>query len=79
MWCTGMTILPVYNWKELERIARWDATNKPLACPFPSHDGGLLVKISVKTIAWLEPEEYDILKKNTQGKVPDFVYFNKGL
>ncbi|KAK7869704.1 hypothetical protein R5R35_011774 [Gryllus longicercus] len=92
MCAPGMTILPVVM-ERLEKY-RWMQQIKPLHAPFQVMMVGCFLifmvpvacalfpqrcKISVKTIAWLEPEEYEILKKNTQGKVPDFVYFNKGL
>jgi hypothetical protein len=33
----------------------------------------------VKTLKMLEPEQYAKLEKKYEGKVPDFLYFNKGL
>lgn len=47
----------------------------PVACGlFPQ-------KCSLKssTIAWLEPEQYKILEENAKGKIPERLYFNKGL
>lgn len=47
----------------------------PTACGlFPQR-----CSLSTKTLAWLEPEAYENIKKNTNDKVPDYVFFNKGL
>lgn len=35
--------------------------------------------IKTSTIQWLEPQQYEIFKKNCGDKIPDVVYFNKGL
>ncbi|CAG9835527.1 unnamed protein product [Diabrotica balteata] len=47
----------------------------PAACAlFPQR-----CSIKTSTIAWLEPEHYENIKKNCGDKVPEKLYFNKGL
>ena len=47
----------------------------PAACGlFPQR-----ASLSTSTIKKFEPESYQEMEDNTKGKVPDVVYFNKGL
>jgi len=39
----------------------------------------LFSSMKTTTLAWLEPEAYESIKKTCGDKVPERVYFNKGL
>lgn len=92
MCAPGMLILPVImeraeKYKFMQRITYLHGPIQvmavgcflsfmvPTACAlFPQR-----CSIKTSTLEWLEPEEFEKIKKNCEGKVPERVYFNKGL
>ncbi|XP_019866283.2 sideroflexin-2 [Aethina tumida] len=92
MCAPGMLILPVIM-ERLEKFP-WMQKITPLHGPIqvmavgcflsfmvPTACGLFPQRCSLKmsTLEWLEPQAYEQIKKNTGGKVPERIYFNKGL
>ncbi|KAJ8941318.1 hypothetical protein NQ318_017858 [Aromia moschata] len=92
MCAPGMLILPVImeraeKYRFMQRITFLHGPIQVLAVGcflsfmVPTACGLFPQRCSIKTstLAWLEPEEFEKIKKNCGEKVPERVYFNKGL